>query len=290
MNIPFVAGKKGFLQIQGGTGPTTWDIPALVGTGVAVPTNDRLLTAASAGQSGAGASNVVAGIPTPVLNVSTTAMSSFFTSAFLNALLVTRDANFDLAMLDFKYSNGIDVFQDSGKLRSIRIAFDRGSNTIGLDMQFLLTNVNRSKTWSAYNHPEGAAEMACGASPSFDPDGATAAFLIYGAIGESITIDTGATGMKFTGGTEACQQLTHIAAPTASGVISIDQGAGAEKRLDAYSSGKFSWGLDTGGFAIELGARRMDKALPMNPMGAADSITSWALYGGNDGATFITIE
>lgn len=280
-NIPFVAGKKGYVSIR--SGATVWNIPGLVGTGVYVPTNDRLLTAGSAGQAGSGASNVVAGIPTPTLNISTVAMATFFTPEFINALLVTRDANFDLSMLDFRYSNGIDVIYDTGKLRSIRITFDRGSNTIGLDMQFLTRNIAPAAfVTPAYSHPGGLAMMACPAIPYFNDN------VIYGSTGESITIDTGASGMKFSGDGVTCTQLSHIAAAATSGVISVDQGAGATARLDAASEGPFRWELGSPMWTLSLGARRMDKGLPLNPMGAADAVTSWALY--NVGGIFLFAE
>lgn len=290
-NVPFINPKGGYLSIRKGT--TQYDIPCLPQTGIHVPDNNRLLTAASAGQAGIGASNMVTGIKTPTLSVSTMAMPSFFTAAFLSDLLLTRDAQGDLSMLDFKYcqGTGMAAVTDMGKLSTMRIGIDRGSNFISLDMQFLCLNQASGATFAAYDHPEGVPDLACAFDPSFTPsDGTTDGtnYVVYGSTGENITLSTGAYGRKFSGGAEACDQLTHIAAPVLAGAVTVDQQAGAQSRLDASASGLFLWqmtnGAGAGIFTLTLGVSRVDRTNPLNPGGEADVITSWQLYSGGNAA------
>jgi hypothetical protein len=143
-------------------------------------------------------------------------------------------------------------------------------------------------TFTAYDHPEGVPDLSCVLTPSFTPsDGTTdgTLFAIYGSTGENITLATGAYGRKFSGGGEACDQLTHIAAPILAGAVTVDQQAGADSvgRLDAYASGLFSWEI-SGGLIIQLGVSKVDETDPLNPGGEADVITSWQFYSGGNAA------
>lgn len=291
-NIPFINPKGGYLSIRKGT--TQYDIPCLQGTGIHVLDNNRLLTASSAGQAGIGASNMVTGIKQPTVTISTMAMASFFTLTFINDLLLTRDAQGDLSMLDLKYSQGTGMAAqtDMGKLDTMRISIDRGNNFISLDMAFLCLNQASAATFTPYDHPEGIPFLACANTPTFTPsDGTTdgTPFAVYGSTGENITLSTGAYGRKFSGGAEACDQLTHIAAPILAGAVTVDQQAGAESRLDASTSGLFTFEFVAGGLIVTLGVSRVDRTNPLNPGGEADVITSWQLYsGGNAAKTLMT--
>lgn len=283
-DLAYINPKGGYLSIRKGT--NQYDIPCLPQTGIAVPDNNRLLTAASAGQAGIGASNMVTGIKTPTLSVSTMAMPAFFTAAFLSDLLLTRDSQGDLSMLDFKYCQGTGMtpVTDTGKLASMRLGIDRGTNFVSLDMQFLCRNQASVATFTGYDHPEGIPDLSCAAVPSFTPsDGTTdgTLYAVYGSTGENITLSTGAYGRKFSGGGESCDQLTHIAAPVLAGAVTVDQQAGAENRLDASAAGLFKWVIGSGP-TITLGVSRVDRTNPLNPGGEADVITTWQLYSGGN--------
>lgn len=287
-NIPYIAGKSAYLIVK--LGGTKYSIPVVAGTVLSAPTNNRLLTAASAMQAGAGASNKVSGIVTPTLHISTLAMPSFFTKAFLDALLLTRNAQGDLAEAQIAFFNGTNLLTDTGKAAAIRIDIDRSSQVVGLGLDFLLSNAAPTAgtfetNGSDYTHPRGEGFLACNVAFSF---GYAA---VYGSTGETITLGTGAFGQKFSGDGRTCKQLSNIAAGALAGGVTVNQGAGADiavapGRLDAYDAGIMKWAF-TDGPALTIGVDRVNKGLPINPEGSQDVLTQWQAYGGNHAGVFV---
>jgi hypothetical protein len=291
-DYPFLNGAKGYVSLI--VNAHQYDIPALIGTGISAPTNDRLLTAGQGPDATYGASNKVSGIKTPTLAVSAAAMESFFTDTFVADLLLTRTAQFDLSPIDIKYSTGADTATDIGKLRSLQLTIDRGSNFVGLDMTFLTRNVASAATFTAYSHPFGDVASACKSVLKYTDDAATVhggtIFAPYGVFAERISFGTGAFGQKHTGGTETCDQLTNIAAAALRGGVTVSQQAGAADRLDASASGIFEWNFfngSAGTWFLRCGVNRADKGLPLNPEGSADVTTAWEMYAGGNASNIL---
>lgn len=284
-NVPFTNGTRGYLSII--VNSHQYNIPALIGTGMTTPTNNRPLTAGQGPSATYGASNKVKGIKTPTLRVQAGAMPQFFTNTFFSDLLLTRDANFDLSPVAVNYFTGKDLTDDTGKLAAMNIVIDRSGNSVLLDMTFLLQNVPSGATFAAYSHPFGDIGTACATALNYKAAdfAAGAKTAPYGVYQERISFGTGAFGQKMTGGTESCDQLTNIVAPLLGGGVTVSQQAGAGYRLDDSVGGRFEWQFFVGDAAtwyLNVGVDRAEEDDPMNVGGAADVLTAWTTYAGDN--------